>query len=258
MTTRHDAYQAANEVLSNPVQNQHLEVNQLHHSINVRPARFFRIVPQTEFSYKMDVIQMPKELKALNNNCYQFLLMIDVVSRKAFVRVLFPKSAQRGATGDDLKAQYSDIIEQDLIPNRASPGAVTADDQFDNQIFDRFNRTHGRGANMKGRHEQEPARSIKMYNFISEDEHQTRGNKLGILDRAVRSIKMLLSRYMTETANGKWTSYLQDVIDWYNKRQHRSLFTVERGCGWQHQKQAKILVTQRSVSRGMSQTFLFA
>ena len=36
----------------------------------------------------MDVLQMPKELKALNKNCYQFLLMIDVVSRKAFVRVL--------------------------------------------------------------------------------------------------------------------------------------------------------------------------
>ena len=68
-----------------------------------------------------------------------------------------------------------------------------------------------------------------MYNFISEDEHQTRGNKLGILDRAVRSIKMLLARYMTDTADGKWTVYLQDVIDWYNKRQHRSLFTLEEG-----------------------------
>ena len=229
MTNRHDAYRAANEVLSNPAQNQHLEVNQLHHSINVRPARFFRIVPQTEYSYQMDVIQMPKEFKALNKNCYQFLLMIDVVSRKAFVRVLFPKSAQMGATGDDLKTQYSDIIEEDLVPNKASPGAVTADDQFDNQIFHRFNRTHGRGAYMQGRDEQEQGASIKMYNFISEDEHQTRGNKLGILDRAVRSIKMLLARYMTETADGKWTLYLQDVIDWYNKRQHRSLFTWEEG-----------------------------
>ena len=229
MTNRHDAYRAANEVLSNPAQNQHLEVNQLHHSINVRPARFFRIVPQTEYSYQMDVIQMPKEFKALNKNCYQFLLMIDVVSRKAFVRVLFPKSAQMGATGDDLKTQYSDIIEEDLVPNKASPGAVTADDQFDNQIFHRFNRTHGRGAYMQGRDEQEQGASIKMYNFISEDEHQTRGNKLGILDRAVRSIKMLLARYMTETADGKWSLYLQDVIDWYNKRQHRSLFTWEEG-----------------------------
>ncbi len=229
MTTRHDAYRAANAVLNNPAQNQHLEVNQLHHSINVRPARFFRIVPQTEYSYQMDVIQMPKELRALNVNCYQFLLLIDVVSRKAFVRVLFPTSAQRGATADDLKTQYSDIIVKDLVPKRASPGAVTADDQFDNQIFHNFNRRHGRGVYMQGRHEQERATSIKMYNFISEDEHQTRGNKLGILDRAVRSIKMLLARYMTETADGKWTLYLQDVIDWYNKRQHRSLFTLEEG-----------------------------
>ncbi|DBB02089.1 TPA: hypothetical protein ACH3X1_000658 [Trebouxia sp. C0004] len=114
--------------------------------------------------------------------------MIDVVSCKVFVRVLFPKSAQRGATGDDLKAQYSNIIEEDLVPNKASPGAVTADAQFDNQIFHRFNRTHGRSAYMRGRHEQEQATSIKMYNFISEDEHHTRGNKLGILDRAVRSL----------------------------------------------------------------------
>ena len=80
---------------------------------------------------------------------------------------------------------------------------------------------------MLGKHEQEQATSIKMYNFISEDEHHTRGNKLGILDTAVRSIKMLLATYMTETADGKWILYLQDVIDWYNERQHRSLFTIE-------------------------------
>jgi len=104
---------------------------------------------------------------------------------------------------------------------------VTADDQFDNQIFHNFNRRHERGVYMQGRDEQERATSIKMYNFISEDEHQTRGNKLGILDRAVRSIKMLLASYIPETADGKWTSYLQDVIDWYNRRQHRSLFTLE-------------------------------
>ena len=38
---------------------------------------------------------------------------------------------------------------------------------------------------------------------------------------------MLLARYMTETADGKWTLCLQDVLDWYNKRQCRSLFTIE-------------------------------
>ena len=75
------------KVLSNPAQNQHLEVNQLQHSINVRPARFFKIIPQTEYSYQMDVKQMPKELKTLNKHCYQFLLLIDVLSRKAFVHV---------------------------------------------------------------------------------------------------------------------------------------------------------------------------
>lgn len=61
---------------------------------------------------------------------------------------------------------------------------------------------------VQGRHEQEQATSIKMYNFISEDEYHTRGNKLG----DVRSIKMLLVRYMTKTAEGKWTLYLQDVL----------------------------------------------
>ena len=61
------------------------------------------------------------------------------------------------------------------------------------------------------------------------DHHTATGNKLGILDRAVRSIKVLLARYMTETADGKWILYLQDDVDWCNKRQHRSLFTLEEG-----------------------------
>ena len=92
-------------MLSKPAQSKHLEVNQLHHSINLQPARFFGIVPQTEYSYQMDVVQMPKEFQALSKICYQILLMIDVVSRKAFVCVLILKSAQMGATRGSLNAE---------------------------------------------------------------------------------------------------------------------------------------------------------
>ncbi len=63
---------------------------------------------------------MPKELKTLNKSCFQFLLMIDVVSRKTLCVYYFQSSAQRGATGDGLKTQNSYIIEKDLVPNRAS------------------------------------------------------------------------------------------------------------------------------------------
>ena len=97
--------------------------------------------------------------------------------------------------------------------------------------------------------------SIRMYNFISEDEHQTRGNKLG-MDRAVRSIKMLLAKYVTENADGKWTLCLQDVIDWYNKRQHRSLFTLEEGVDGSTKSKQKYW--KRSVSGGVAQTIQFA
>ena len=41
------------------------------------------------------------------------------------------------------------------MPSRASPGAVTADDQFDNQTFHNVNRMHGPGVYMQERHEQE-------------------------------------------------------------------------------------------------------
>lgn len=66
MTHRHNAYQASNEVVSNLAQNQHLAVNQLHHSMTVRPATF----SMRFHRYQMDVIQMPKELKTMNKKFF--------------------------------------------------------------------------------------------------------------------------------------------------------------------------------------------
>ncbi len=61
----------------------------------------------------------------------------------------------------------------EFIPNKASSGAVTADDQFGNQIFHRFSRTQGRGAYMQERDEHEQATPITMYIFTSEDEQKS-------------------------------------------------------------------------------------
>ena len=86
--------------------------------------------------------------------------------------------------------------------------SITADDEFNARKFVDLCKNNG----------------IKLYTDIAKDDHQTQGNKLGLGDRAARTIKLLLTRNVL-SKNGKWFELLDDVLINYNNSVHSSLHT---------------------------------
>lgn len=148
-------------------------------------------------SFQIDIVIYPG-FKRYNNNIDKFLLIIDVISRKMWTYPL------KDGTMNEVLDKYEQFIK-DVDVNVNS---VSGDNFFNNDMFITFNEELG----------------IQVFTDVAKDDHITKqGNKLGIIDRAVRTLKNMLNKYMLEEENLKWTDYLDDVIDTYNNSQHRSL-----------------------------------
>lgn len=141
-------------------------------------------------SFQIDIISLTG-YKKYNNNIDKFLLLVEITSRKAWAYPL-----KTGGMGDVLNA-YDKFIDdlQDL------PLSVAGDAFFNNAEFIDFNNDL----------------STNVYTDVAKDDHITRrSNKLGVIDRTVRTLKQMIQKYMLENKNLRWTTYLKDVIEQYN------------------------------------------
>ncbi len=148
-------------------------------------------------SFQIDIIMLP-DYKIYNKNIDKVLLIINVISRKIWA---YPLNS--GKMEDVLEA-YEEFIKD----VNADVSSVTGDNFFNNESFQVFNDELG----------------ISVYTDIAKDDHITnQGNKLGIIDRSVRTLKGLINKYMIENENLKWTEYLDEIVDAYNDSPHRGL-----------------------------------
>ena len=86
--------------------------------------------------------------------------------------------------------------------------SVTGDDEFNKKAFLDFNK----------------AENIQVYSDIAKDDHVSKGHdKLGIVDRCMRTIKQALDSEMESNGTTQWTALLPKVISDYNDQWHRSL-----------------------------------
>ena len=86
-----------------------------------------------------------------------------------------------------------------------TPRYILTDAFFDNKAFKEVNATTFTG----------------VYTSVAKDNHAMHaGNKLGIIDRAVRTLKMYISKQLIEE---KGSAFLTDVVELYNSTPHVSL-----------------------------------
>lgn len=100
----------------------------------------------------------------------QFLLIVDVMSRKCWV---YPMKTGKM---DEVLIEYKEFNE--IVKNINS---VTGDDFFNNKEFIEYNEN----------------RDIELDTDIAKDNHISYGNKLGIIDRLTRTLKSLIMKKMT-------------------------------------------------------------
>jgi hypothetical protein len=148
--------------------------------------------------FQVDIVLLSK-YKASNKGIDKFLLLVDILSRKAFAYVL------KSGKADDVLDAYKKFVE-DLGENKLN--SVSGDEFFGNAKFLKYNEEIG----------------VNVYHDIAKNDHITKqGNKLGIIDRLVLTLKRFINKYMILHDTTKWTKFLKDIIDLYNNTYHSSI-----------------------------------
>jgi hypothetical protein len=127
-----------------------------------------------------------------------FLLLIDIMSRKAFC---YPISGYKNMT--KIITAYKKFLSQvDRVE------AIEGDSEFASKEFITLNKEKG----------------IRVDTSVAADNHFTAGNKLGIIDRFTRTLKENLKKYRESIGKiGNLPNIIQSIINMYNDSPHRGI-----------------------------------
>lgn len=127
-----------------------------------------------------------------------FLLLIDIMSRKAFC---YPISGYKNMT--KIITAYKKFLSQvDRVE------AIEGDSEFASKEFITLNKEKG----------------IRVDTSVAADNHFTAGNKLGIIDRFTRTLKENIKKYRESISKiGNLPNIIQSIINMYNDSPHRGI-----------------------------------
>jgi DNA-binding MltR family transcriptional regulator len=165
------------------------EINQ----VNKKPTKHMNLkITALPKSFQIDMVYYP-----IGENFKNILLIVDIQSRKAWAYLL-----SKG-TGENILIAYKKFIDEVGQIN-----SVEGDNQFSYKGFVEYNND----------------KKIRVDTSIARDEHISQGNKLGILDRLVRTLKEMIGKYRTIIGKqGSFSDILDKVIYTYNNQVHRTI-----------------------------------
>jgi hypothetical protein len=165
------------------------EINQ----INKKPTKHMNLkITALPKSFQIDMVYYP-----IGESFKNILLIVDIQSRKAWAYLL-----SKG-TGENILIAYKKFIDEVGQIN-----SVEGDNQFSYKGFVEYNKDN----------------NIRVDTSIARDEHISQGNKLGILDRLVRTLKEMIGKYRTIIGKqGSFSDILDKVIYTYNNQVHRTI-----------------------------------
>ena len=166
------------------------EINQVNKKATKHTNLKITAPPRT---YQLDIMYYP-----IGESFKNVLLIVDIQSRKAWAYVISSTS------GENILNAYKKFeSEVDII------NAIEGDNQFSFKAFQEYNKE----------------KNIRLDTSIAKDEHiSAHGNKLGILDRLVRTLKDMIEKYRSVVS--KQTSFsevVDKVINTYNNQPHRTI-----------------------------------
>jgi hypothetical protein len=167
-----------------------------------RPAVKPLKITAPPFSFQIDVARLPA-YKTSNGGKTDMLLCVDILSRKAFAYPL-----KSGKMSEILVA--FEKFNNDVVDAGGGPvNSVAGDAFFDNAQFKKVC----------------DSKMINLYTDVAADDHLTGriGNKLGIVDRFTRTIKLYIQKYMLVHRDLAWTKFLPELISLYNETAHAGL-----------------------------------
>lgn len=203
------------------------EINQLNKKPVTNKANMYRITGP-ELSFQMDLMFVPKAIKTqevkiqkakeegkkLQPNFYIWLLCIDILSRKAYIYSIPNKEASTLMKAysqflSDVKRDSDALHDTENFFDRNKPFGIITDNQFDFDEFLEFNNDLDIIIDCK----------------TAYDDHITGGDRLGIIDRLVRTLKNILMRFVYSTSGKQYSvpNIMDQIVQNYNDTPHRSL-----------------------------------
>lgn len=155
--------------------------------------RFVRrrvVVPEVDYQWDMDTANM-EYYKKQNDGYAYFLLAVDILSKFVWTVAL------RGRTGKEMVKALEKIFTPGRKPSRirSDPGT-----EFANKDVKRLLKKEG-------------VKYFVTRNLV----------KASYAERAIKSIKGRLERYMTRHQTHRWVEHLADITTSYNATYHRSI-----------------------------------
>lgn len=161
-----------------------------------KPKKKFRFsrIAAPPWSFQIDVVHMDR-YKSQNRGVDRFLLLVEIESRKAFAYVL------KSETVADVLKAYKRFLKD----AQHEPFLVQGDDYFSAKEFVAFNE------------------NIPVVTDVAAEEHVTKGDPLGILDRLVKTLRAIMEKRIHADDDPKWPAWLDEVIRDYNHTPHKTL-----------------------------------
>jgi len=170
------------------------EVNQINTSVNKTYEYKITAPPRT---FQLDIFWYKK-----GEGLIPVLLLVDILSRKAWAYVL-SKSKKEKRAEVSVKTLQSFKNEVGLIHG------LEGDNEFSSAAIKKFCVDN----------------DIRLDTSVSKEEHISNGNKLGIIDRLVRTLRELIDKYFDITGHrtDNIKEVVSSVIETYNNNSHRTL-----------------------------------
>lgn len=193
------------------------EINQINKKHKVTRQNFYKIV-SPDLTFNLDHLFINKSLKGkkeptTQSDYYIFLLAVDIGSRKAFIYHIPNKSQNETVKAFDkfIVQLNKDIHKLDGTPDeyaRESPLKIYTDDAF-TILKDRCKKL-----------------DIILDTQTAKDDHISKGNRLGIIDRLTRTIKNILMKYIYTHKRYTVPEVVSVIIENYNNTPHDGLNNI--------------------------------
>ena len=130
------------------------------------------------------------------------LLLVDILSRKAWAYVLTKSKKEK-------RAEVNVATLQQFKQEVGNINGLEGDNEFSSAAIKKFCEDN----------------NIRLDTSVAKEEHISHGNKLGIIDRLVRTLRQLIESYYTITGHRKDNikDVMSSVIDTYNDSSNRGL-----------------------------------
>jgi anthranilate/para-aminobenzoate synthase component I len=168
----------------------------LQQTFSSRPFKGYYKIVAKPYTFQTDLFFLD-EYASYNKKHGSFLIMVDILSRKMYVHPLKSKTLESIQNGLET-----------LIRKVGKVVAIETDDEFNKSSIKTMLEEKG----------------ISFRSIVAKQEHLSKGNSLGIVDSATRTIKKYIKKYMVQNNTPKFINVLDDLVEAYNQTPHSSLF----------------------------------